>query len=314
MGDGCEVTIVDGGLATELEAAGLELQEDPLWSARVLQTNPQAIKNVHARYLCSGADVITTATYQASVAGFVKYLSLNSEEAALLLQSGVQLAKEAVDEFLSESKSLERRKPLIAGSIGPYGAFIHDGSEYSGNYVELMTKEELKAWHRPQMQSLITAGVDLIALETIPSQKEGNALVELLREFPNTKAWLSFSIKDEQCISHGEKFEDAVKFAIKSDQLMTVGLNCCPPDIVSRLLATANKNIGPERGWIVYPNSGERWDPNTRWGSKPINRQLAKFALEWKDLGAKWIGSVDVLPLNQKVVASSPTPGLEHIY
>ncbi|XP_067890200.1 homocysteine S-methyltransferase YbgG isoform X2 [Heterodontus francisci] len=285
-----EVTIVDGGLATELEAAGFNLQEDPLWSARVLQTNPQAIKNVHARYLCSGADVIATATYQATVAGFVKYLSLRSDEAALLLQSGVQLAKEAVDEFLSESRSLERGKPLIAGSIGPYGAFLHDGSEYSGNYVEWMTKEELKAWHRPQMQSLITAGVDLIAMETIPSQKEGEALVELLREFPNTKAWLSFSIKDEQCISHGEKFADAVKFAIKSNQLVAVGLNCCTPDLVSPLLVTINKNINPERGWIVYPNSGERWNPNTRWENRPINSQLTKFALEWKELGAKWIG------------------------
>uniref|UniRef100_UPI00398EE4B5 homocysteine S-methyltransferase YbgG isoform X2 n=1 Tax=Pristiophorus japonicus TaxID=55135 RepID=UPI00398EE4B5 len=242
-----------------------------------------------SRYLCSGADVIITATYQASVAGFVKYLNLKSEEAALLLQSGVQLAKEAVEEFLSESRSSERGKPRIAGSIGPYGAFMHDGSEYSGNYVEWMDKEELKAWHRPQMQSLITAGVDLIAMETIPSQKEGEALVELLREFPNTKAWLSFSSKDEQCISHGEKFDDAVKFAIKSDQLVAIGLNCCPPDVVSPLLATANKSIGPERGWIVYPNSGERWTPNTGWGNKPINRQLAKFALEWQELGAKWI-------------------------
>ncbi|XP_041054583.1 homocysteine S-methyltransferase YbgG [Carcharodon carcharias] len=290
MGDGDEMTIVDGGLATELEAAGLDLQEDPLWSARVLQTNPQAIKNVHARYLCSGADVITTATYQATVAGFVKYLSLKPEEAALLLQSGVQLAKEAVDEFLSESRSSERGKPLIAGSMGPYGAFLHDGSEYSGNYVEWMTKEELKAWHRPQMQYLVTAGVDLIAMETIPSQKEGEALVELLREFPNAKAWLSFSVKDEQCISHGEKFDDTLKFAIKSDQLVAVGLNCCPPDIVSPLLNTSNKNRGPERGWIVYPNSGERWNPNTRWENRPVNNQLAKFALEWKELGAKWIG------------------------
>ncbi|XP_078077868.1 homocysteine S-methyltransferase YbgG isoform X2 [Mustelus asterias] len=290
MGEEKGVTVVDGALATELEAAGLDLQGDRLWSARVLQTNPQAIKNVHARYLCSGADVITTATYQATVEGFVKYLCLKSDEAVLLLQSGVQLAKEAIDEFLSEYKGSGKGKPLIAGSIGPYGAFLNDGSEYSGSYVESMTKEELKAWHRPQLQSLITAGVDLIAMETVPSQKEGEALVELLREFPNSKAWLSFSIKDEQCISHGEKFNDAVKFAIASDQLVAVGLNCCPPDLVSPLLSTANKNRGPKGGWIVYPNSGETWNPSTRWENKPINNQLARFAVEWKELGAKWIG------------------------
>ncbi|XP_051881579.1 homocysteine S-methyltransferase YbgG isoform X3 [Pristis pectinata] len=241
-------------------------------------------------YLCCGADVITTATYQGAVAGFMKYLGLTPEEADQLLQSGVQLAKEAITEFLSESRSSERQKPLIAGSIGPYGAFLHDGSEYSGNYVEQMTKEELKTWHRPQMQSLVTAGVDLIAMETIPSQKEGEALVELLREFPNTKGWLSFSCKDERCISHGEKFADAVKFPIYSDQLVAVGLNCCSPDIVGPLLATVEQNKRPKGGWIVYPNSGEKWSPNTGWESGPVKSQLAKLALEWKELGAEWIG------------------------
>ncbi|XP_069746797.1 uncharacterized protein [Narcine bancroftii] len=105
MADGREVMIVDGGLATELVAAGLDIQGDPLWSARALHTNPQAIKNVHASYLRCGADVITTVTYQASVAGFMKHLGLTSEEAEQLLHSGVQLAKDAVTEFLSESRS-----------------------------------------------------------------------------------------------------------------------------------------------------------------------------------------------------------------
>ncbi|XP_078258903.1 betaine-homocysteine S-methyltransferase isoform X1 [Rhinoraja longicauda] len=285
-----DVLTVDGGLATELEAAGLQLQGDPLWSARILQTNPQAIKNVHASYLSCGADVITTATYQGSVAGFMKYLGLTSEKADQLLQSGVQLAKEAITEFLSESRSSERAMPLVAGSIGPYGASLHDGSEYSGDYVDQMTKEELKTWHRPQMQSLITAGADLIAMETIPSQKEGEALVELLREFPNSKGWLSFSCKDEQYISHGERFADAVKFVINSDQLVAVGLNCCPPDIVSSLLATVEQNKRPKGGWIIYPNRGESWNPNTGWGNGPVKSQLAELALEWKELGAKWIG------------------------
>ncbi|XP_072119573.1 homocysteine S-methyltransferase YbgG isoform X1 [Mobula birostris] len=290
MADWSGMMIVDGGLATELEAAGLNIQDDPLWSARVLQTNPQAIKNVHTSYLWHGADVITTATYQGSVAGFMKYLGLTPEEADQLLQSGVQLAKEAIAEFLAESGSMERQKPLIAGSIGPYGAFLHDGSEYSGNYIDHMSKEELKTWHRPQMQSLITAGVDLIAMETIPSQKEGEALVELLREFPNSKGWLSFSCKDEQRISHGEKFADAVKYPIDSDQLVAVGLNCCSPDVVGSILATVEQNKRPKGGWIVYPNSGEKWNPNKGWESGPVKCKLAKLALEWKEHGAKWIG------------------------
>lgn len=71
------------------------------------------------------------------------------------------------------------------------------------------------------------------------------------------------TLQDEQCISHGERFADAVKSVIKSDQLVAVGLNCCPPDIVSSLLATVEQNKRPKGGWIVYPNSGEKWNPNT---------------------------------------------------
>uniref|UniRef100_H3APQ6 Zgc:172121 n=1 Tax=Latimeria chalumnae TaxID=7897 RepID=H3APQ6_LATCH len=272
--------ILDGGFATELEAAGFHLQDDPLWSARILHTNPQAIKDVHARFLSGGADVISTATYQATVEGFVRHLGVSSEDAVQLLHLAVTLAKEAVEEFCSQNKvnlvgkgkrtlivgnwiivgcTVAQRKLLIAGSVGPYGAFLHDGSEYTGSYVDLMSIEEIKAWHRVQIQPLVSAGVDLIAMETIPSQKEGEALVELLREFPNTVSWLSFSCKDEQHTHHGEKFEEAVKIVNKSRNLVAVGVNCCAPTLISPLLTAANKNKNPDIDWIVYPNSGEEW-------------------------------------------------------
>ncbi|RXM93339.1 Homocysteine S-methyltransferase 1 [Acipenser ruthenus] len=215
-------------------------------------SNKSAVK-----FLSSGADVICTATYQASVEGFMKFLGLSSEQAVQLLMSGVYLAKEAALEFQQTC-----RDP-VAGSVGPYGAFLHDGSEYTGAYEETMSVQDFKAWHRQQIQCLVSAGVDLIAMETIPSQKEAEALVELLREFPNSKAWLSYSCKDEQCISHGEKFAEAVKVASRSEQLLAIGLNCCPPTLVSPLLASANKNKAPGLGWVVYPNGGGEWDQST---------------------------------------------------
>ncbi|XP_030057193.1 homocysteine S-methyltransferase 1 isoform X1 [Microcaecilia unicolor] len=283
-----DVKILDGGLSTELEAAGFLIQGDPLWSARMLHTNPQAIKDIHLRFLQSGAEVITTATYQASVEGFCRYLGLQTEEAAELLQLGVKLAKEAAEEFSFQSS--EKKRILIAGSVGPYGAFLHDASEYTGHYVDTMSLEELKAWHRQQIRCLESAGVDLIAMETIPSQKEAEALVELLREFPNTKAWLSYSCQDEQHTSHGENFEEAVKVATKSKQLVALGLNCCPPNVVSPLLTSANKNKCLDIEWIIYPNSGEVWDIHAGWKGCSIERPLAVWALEWIHLGAKWIG------------------------
>ncbi|KAK1167592.1 homocysteine S-methyltransferase 1 isoform X1 [Acipenser oxyrinchus oxyrinchus] len=285
-----KVVILDGGFATELEASGFKIQGDPLWSARLIHTNPQAIKEAHCRFLSSGADVICTATYQASVEGFMKFLGLSSEQAVQLLMSGVYLAKEAALEFQQTCRDPERKKPLVAGSVGPYGAFLHDGSEYTGAYEETMSVQDLKAWHRQQIQCLVSAGVDLIAMETIPSQKEAEALVELLREFPNSKAWLSYSCKDEQCISHGEKFAEAVKVASRSEQLLAIGLNCCPPTLVSPLLASANRNKLPGLGWVVYPNGGGEWDQSTGWVMQKTKSSLADFSLEWEELGAKWIG------------------------
>lgn len=61
--------------------------------------------NNHHRFLLSGADVVTTATYQASVAGFVSHMDVNPEGARELLMSGVHLARESVRKFVSSSHS-----------------------------------------------------------------------------------------------------------------------------------------------------------------------------------------------------------------
>uniref|UniRef100_A0A673HBE5 Homocysteine S-methyltransferase YbgG-like n=1 Tax=Sinocyclocheilus rhinocerous TaxID=307959 RepID=A0A673HBE5_9TELE len=277
--------ILDGDLLstiTSLITHILYLQGDPLWSARILHSNPQAIKDVHY----SGSDVITTATYQASIEGFVKYLDLRPEEAQQMIMSGVQLAKETVREFMSHSTVSDRREPVVAGSVGPYGAFLHDGSEYTGAYEDKMTVEELKDWHRPQIQCLVKA--DLVAMETIPSLKEAEALVEVLREFPEAKTWLSFSCKDIQNISSG-RFSEAVQVACRSSQLVAVGVNCCPAPLVKPLLESAKSLKKADLSWVVYPNSGEEWDPKTGWKTKK-RTSFAKPSLDWKEQGALWIG------------------------
>lgn len=281
--------ILDGGLATELEERGFELQDDPLWSAKILYTNPQAIKDVHFRYLQSGSDVITTATYQATLEGFIKHLEVNPDRAEELLISGVQIAKDAAADFTPNCTAAGRAVPLVAGSVGPYGAFLHDGSEYSGNYQSRMSVEELKDWHRPQVRCLVAAGADLIAMETVPCLKEAEALVELLREFPNTKAWISFSCKDPQCISDGSRFSQAVELAGRSTQLVAVGVNCSAPGLVTSLLESAKSHKPPSMSWVVYPNSGEGWDPKTGWKSEK-RMGITELSAEWWEQGALWIG------------------------
>ncbi|GAA6102547.1 homocysteine S-methyltransferase YbgG [Tachysurus ichikawai] len=285
----CTPFILDGGISTELEERGFQIQGDPLWSARILYTNPNAVKDVHYSFLQCGSDILTTATYQASIEGFTKHLGLKPEEAEELLMSGVRVARESITDFMANGLTADRKVPSVAGSVGPYGAFLHDGSEYTGVYASSMSVEELKNWHRPQIHSLVAAGVDLLALETIPSLKEAEALVELLREFPDAKAWLSFSCKDTQCISDGNKFAKAVQVASNSSQLVAVGVNCSPPALVTPLLESAKSYKAADMNWVVYPNSGEDWDPSTGW--KTQHRiPFAELSVEWKEQGALWIG------------------------
>ncbi|XP_061540844.1 homocysteine S-methyltransferase [Phycodurus eques] len=284
-----EALLLDGGLATELEAQGAHLQGDPLWSARLLHTNPQAITAAHQSFLLSGADVITSATYQATIQGFIQHLGVGSDASRELLASGFRLAQESATTFGSHQPAA--RPVVVAASVGPYGAFLHDGSEYSGGYADKMNIEELKAWHRPQLECLAASGADVFALETIPSVKEAEALAELLREFPNCDAWISFSCKDGMRLSDGTPFQDAVRAAGRSSQVLAVGINCCPPERVEPLLKSVVALRSPDRRWVVYPNSGEEWDTRRGWQtSGKTSATIPALSDTWIKQGAALIG------------------------
>jgi len=110
-----------------------------------------------------------------------------------------------------------RAKPLVAASIGPYGAHLHDGSEYRGDYG--VGRTELLAFQRERMAVLAEAGADLLACETIPSRLEAEVLLELLEEFPDVRAWLSFSCRDGTHISDGASFADCAQLVLRPDRM-----------------------------------------------------------------------------------------------
>ncbi|XP_049520820.1 uncharacterized protein LOC119445072 [Dermacentor silvarum] len=119
----------------------------------------------------------------------------------------------------------------VAGSVGPYGAYLYDGSEYNGSYADRLSADELRDWHRPRVRCLVRAGgCDLLAFETVPALREALALVRLLREFPGVRAWLSFSCQNERLTAKGESIADAVRACLAEDsagQLAAIGVNCC---------------------------------------------------------------------------------------
>lgn len=284
--------LLDGGFSTQLvENVGEQVDGHPLWSARYLATHPRAVMQTHLDFLRAGAEVIITNTYQASIGGFREHLGLAEQESLKLIELAVQMATDAVDTYMKENPSCKVR-PLVAGSVGPYGASLHDGSEYTGEYADTVTREQLAAWHRPRIQTLVAAGVDLLALETIPCQKEAEVLVELIKEFPRVQAWISFSSKDYREIAHGECLKDVAHecWSRNSNQLVAIGVNCLNPKYVTSLLSQINEEGRPHIPLIVYPNSGEVYTPKTGWTDPDQVPSVDSYVEEWLSLGVEYVG------------------------
>ncbi|HSG85889.1 MAG TPA: homocysteine S-methyltransferase [Candidatus Limnocylindrales bacterium] len=281
-----EVVVIDGGLATELEARGHDLS-DRLWSARLLRDDPAAIEAVHAAYFGAGARVATTASYQATVEGFAA-VGVGRDDALALVRRSVELARRARDRAASRAAAGGDLRPrLVAGSVGPYGAMLADGSEYTGGYD--LTEAELVAFHRPRAEALLEAGADLLAFETIPSVAEGAALVRLLDELPGARAWLSFQCRDGERTARGEPIEEAVAIAAGHPRIVAVGVNCTAPgDLPSLLARIAGVTDLPR---IAYPNAGRGWDAESRTWLAPDGAPFdPATTASWRGLGATWLG------------------------
>jgi len=265
--------LLDGGLGTLLEARGRDLSSK-LWSARLLLERPEAILDAHREYFRAGADVAISASYQVSYDALAA-AGHDASAVDALLRLSVSLAAEARDEI--------RPGGWIAASIGPYGASRADGSEYRGDYG--LTVAELRDWHRRRLEVLIDTEADVLAVETIPSLAEIEAIV---REIDGTgmPAWISVTSADG-LLRSGESLERAFEIASDIDEVIAVGVNCTHPrDIAAAIEAAREATSAPV---IVYPNSGETWDADgRRWVGEPgLSGALVQ---EWIALGVAGIG------------------------
>jgi homocysteine S-methyltransferase len=262
------VTVLDGGLATELEAQGADLS-DALWSARVLADDPARVVAAHAAFVAAGADVAITSSYQASFDGYAR-VGISHGEAATLMRRSVELARSA-------------GARVVAASVGPYGATLADGSEYSGRYG--LSVEQLREFHRDRIQVLAAAGPDLLAVETIPCLAEVEAICAELEQVP-IPAWVSLTATATTTAA-GEPLAEAFAIADSSPAVIAVGVNCVPPAVVAPALrAAASVTSKP---LVAYPNSGETWDAAGRRWTGDADIPIALVG-SWLDLGVRYVG------------------------
>ena len=291
--DSGEPLVLDGGLATQLEAQGADLS-DRLWSARLLLDEPEEIVRAHLAYYGAGARVATTASYQASFEGFAGR-GIERDEAARLMRRSVELADEARARFLAQPRAAgEAASPplFVAASVGPYGAMLADGSEYRGRYG--LSVAQLRDFHRERLSVLAATTTDILALETIPEVEEAVALASLVaelaaRESDSVAAWLSFSCADGGHLRSGAPIEEAVSAVDGSPGIVAIGVNCTPPEhideLVGRIATVTRLPI------VVYPNSGVGWDAGSMaWTGAAAGRVDGAAARRWRDAGAWLIG------------------------
>jgi homocysteine S-methyltransferase len=270
--------VLDGGFATELETRGHDLRDD-LWSARLLRDDPRSIVDVHRTYFEAGADLAITASYHATVEGFGQ-VGIGEDEARSLIRSSVTLAQQARDEA--------GRGGLVAGSVGPYGVVWADGSEYRGDYSQA-TDEQIAGTQRTRMAELVAAGADLLAIETIPNGREAAIVGDLLHEFPDTQAFISFCCTTDHALSDGTPIADAVRSATRSGRAVAVGVNCTPPQHVEALLAGMRR--ATDLPLLTYPNWGRVWDGDSyTWSGAGVDAFAPELVARWSAAGARAIG------------------------
>ena len=251
--------VLDGGLATLLESHGHDLS-DQLWSARLLRDDPAAVVAAHREFFEAGAEVAISASYQVSEHGL-------GDRADELLRESVRLAARARDEVAPDG--------WVAASVGPYGAVLADGSEYRGVYD--LDAAGLREFHRPRLQTLLDAGADVLALETIPCLAEVEVL---LGEIAGTghPAWLSLTVAGGRTRA-GESLDEAFAMAADVEEVLAVGINCSAPAEVTSL----------GRAVVAYPNSGQGWDAERReWTGEPAFD--ADDVAAWLAAGTRLVG------------------------
>jgi S-methylmethionine-dependent homocysteine/selenocysteine methylase len=265
---------LDGGVATELERAGVPVTA-PLWTTSALLTEQRrrVLRSVHTGYLACGAQLVTANTFRCN-ARALRGAGLDRAGFAWMVHAAVGVARAARDEAGSAST-------LIAGSLAP----VEDC--YRPDLVP--PDDELRAEHGCLATEMLRAGVDLVLIETMNTAREARIVLEQVLA-AGGRAWVSFVCADGGRLLSGEPVADAAR-AVEADGAEAVLVNCTPlgeTEVSLRHLSDACRGpIG------AYPNVEDRAHgardepPGVRVGPEEFADTLARWHAE---LGVALLG------------------------
>ncbi|KDA46273.1 homocysteine S-methyltransferase [Ligilactobacillus animalis] len=276
------IHVLDGSMAATLKEQGIDSTGE-LWTAQALSDNIEAVYDAHYSYLAAGAQMILTDTYQANLQAFEK-AGHSKQQAENLVGMAVLVAQKARDDYEEQTG----KHALVAASIGPYGAYLADGSEYRGDY--LLNDAQYLNFHLPRLTAVLAQTPDCLALETQPKLSEPLALLRWLeKNVPQMPVYVSFTLRDEMTLSDGTELKRAVAAISKFEQVFAIGVNCIVPELVSGALKVMRQ--ATTKKLIVYPNLGAQYDPETKtWAKSEQQLDFTQLTEKWYQAGASIIG------------------------
>ena len=267
-----KIKLLDGSLSYPLENKGINLNTR-LWTAQLLIDDPHILSEIHSNYVNCRVDYISTSSYQLSHDS-LSQLGYSKKEIFKIFKRSVDLAKKAVDK-----KEIE-----IVGSFGPFGTFLADGSEYTGNYK--YDDFTIKNYHKKNFEIINHQKLDIILYETIPSLKEIIIISDVIK-YSHKKFWISMTCNKNLKLRDNSSLKEACKILSELQNISVIGVNCIDPlitsDIIKKLKDYSSKKI------LIYPNSGEKYNSYTKkWdGESSINNKLIQ---DWISLSPDIIG------------------------
>jgi 5-methyltetrahydrofolate--homocysteine methyltransferase len=218
-------------------------------------TQPEAIKEVHRKYLEAGADIIETNTFSGTTIAMADYemedlvYELNYESA--------KIAKEVTNEFTAKDPSKPR---FVVGSMGPTNRTASMSPDVNDPGFRAVTFEDLRIAYKQQVEALIDGGVDLLMVETVFDTLNAKAAlfaIEQVKEERNIDipVMLSGTITDASGRTLSGQTAEAFLISVSHIPLLSVGFNCA---LGANLLQPHLETIAPRTDFAIsaHPNAG----------------------------------------------------------
>ena len=239
-----QILIIDGAMGTMIQRHKLS-EEDYRgeqyadWHKDVKGNNdllsitqPKIIKDIHKDYLAAGANIIETNTFSSTTIAQADY-DMQEHAYAMNVES-VRCAKKAIEEFEAEESAAGKpAKPhFVAGAIGPMNKTLSLSPDVNNPGFRSVSFDEVAEAYTEQIEALVTAGADILLIETIFDTLNAKAAIYAIQNYfrkagtEPLPVMISGTITDASGRTLSGQTLEAFYVSVMHAQPLSIGLNC----------------------------------------------------------------------------------------